>query len=333
MNILCSDPDIFTLDNFLSNDECDEFIKIVQGSLQRALVVNGKEGAISNGRTGSNCWINHDHNNITKNVADRIAKLVNMPLENAENFQIIYYGLNEQYYNHYDSWLHDYSETTLRCIKYGGMRLVTALVYLNDVELGGGTKMTKLNITINAVKGKILVFNNVYKDTNNRHPLSEHAGLPVIKGCKYAFNLWFKECPKNKLYQDFNPKYYIKLNNINHYKEFKSFDTNIKNIIDKTIFTKISNRESGWINKYELPLLTKTIETMTGINSNKFENYNVIKYNNSTHLNFSDAYNLDSPHIYNGQRIYTVVFFLADFEYKFPQLNLNYMCKENHLLI
>ena len=34
---------------------------------------------------------------------------------------------------------HDGSEKTLRCMKYGGARIKTALVYLNDVEEGGST--------------------------------------------------------------------------------------------------------------------------------------------------------------------------------------------------
>ena len=50
------------------------------------------------------------------------------------------------------------------------------------------------------------IFHNVIKDSgkdtgrSERHPLSEHAGRPVIKGHKWAFNLWFRENPKNVLY-------------------------------------------------------------------------------------------------------------------------------------
>ena len=47
------------------------------------------------------------------------------------------------------------------------------------------------------------IFSNVYKDTNKLHPKSEHAGLPVIKGEKYAFNLWFREAPRDKLLSEY----------------------------------------------------------------------------------------------------------------------------------
>ena len=38
-----------------------------------------------------------------------------------------------------------------------------------------------------------LIFYNVYEGTNKKHHLSEHAGMPVIKGEKWAFNLWLRE--------------------------------------------------------------------------------------------------------------------------------------------
>jgi len=44
-----------------------------------------------------------------------------------------------------------------------------------------------------AVKGRLLVFSNVIHGTNVRHPLAEHAGMPVSEGEKLAFNLWFRE--------------------------------------------------------------------------------------------------------------------------------------------
>ena len=71
--------------------------------------------------------------------------------------------------------------------------MVTALVYLNDVEKGGHTKFTKMDLSVEAKKGRILVFHNCEKGTNIVHNLSEHAGTPVLAGEKYAFNLWFRQ--------------------------------------------------------------------------------------------------------------------------------------------
>jgi len=206
--ILCDNPLIFAIDNYLSADECKHFIELSSDKLKRAVVSGSKKGDISNGRTGQNHWIEHNLTEITSTVGKRIEECVEQPLKNAEKYQVIYYNKNQEYRRHYDSWEHDYSEKTLRCIRYGGARLYTALCYLNDVEEGGGTNFPKLDITVKAKKGRLLVFQNTYNGTHNRHIQSEHAGMPVIKGEKWAFNLWFRECPRTMLYKDFNPEYY-----------------------------------------------------------------------------------------------------------------------------
>lgn len=209
--ILSTDPFVATYEDFITKDECQHFIDISNGKLKRAMVSNNNSGTVSAGRTGSNTWIPHNHDDVTQRVAERIATLVGMPLENAEKYQIIHYDETQQYRQHYDSWPHDGSEKTLRCMKYGGARIKTALCYLNTVPQGGGTKMTKLNITIPATQGKLLVFANTVGSTHERHNQSEHAGLPVETGEKYAFNLWFRECKSTMLYRDFNPAYYVAL--------------------------------------------------------------------------------------------------------------------------
>ena len=57
--------------------------------LKIAPKAKNNKGVISSGRTGSNTWIKHDRDEITKKVSKRIAMIVGMPLENAEAFQVI----------------------------------------------------------------------------------------------------------------------------------------------------------------------------------------------------------------------------------------------------
>ena len=69
--ILSRDPFVATYSNILTNDECNHFINISQNLLKRALVSKEDKGYISNGRTGSNTWIKHDHDEITKSVGEK----------------------------------------------------------------------------------------------------------------------------------------------------------------------------------------------------------------------------------------------------------------------
>ena len=236
-NILSKEPHVATYNNMLTDEECQHFIDISRESLKRALVSEDNKGVVSSGRTGSNTWIQHDHDEITQRVGERIAKIVGMPLENAEAFQVIYYGITQEYRQHYDSWVHDGSDKTHRCMNKGGARMKTALCYLNDVTKGGGTKMTKLDITVSAEKGKLLVFHNTVSDIDHtRHELSEHAGLPVEEGEKFAFNLWFKECNSKMLYKDFNPSYYSVEDEVTEKKELEAeTESIVLNITEKSV--------------------------------------------------------------------------------------------------
>ena len=77
--------------------------------------------------------------------------------------------------------------------------------------------------------------------------MSQHAGMPVIKGEKYAFNLWFKECRAKKLYSEFNPGYYKSIS-------ITTTNTIIPTInTSETIYDVKTNKRSTIINeKYKL---------------------------------------------------------------------------------
>ena len=91
-----------------------------------------------------------------------ISNIVDIPLSHAEIFQVIYYDATQEYRSHYDGWLHNNSEKSNRCMKYGGQRIATALCYLNNVEQGGCTGFPRLNIEVPPEQGKLLIFHNVY---------------------------------------------------------------------------------------------------------------------------------------------------------------------------
>ena len=326
LEVLSKDPRIIVINNFLSDEICDHFVKLSEGKLERALVSSETEGIISKGRSGSNCWINHDKDDTTLSVASKISNIVEIPLENTESFQIIYYDKSQEYFNHYDAWDFNDVDRSKRNLKRGGQRIFTALVYLNNVEEGGSTKFTKLNIEVKAEKGKLLIFENVYEDTNIRHYYSEHAGRPVLKGEKYAFNLWFRECPMNKLYTEFNPNYlkkiYCKHNlyaeklneNIEYYEDLIT-----KHEIDKVSqLINFAGKNTIWINKSLFPSIVSKIEKISGKKKETFTNFMITKYSKNCNTGtFYDAYDKNTEHgktnIDNsGQRYYTCIIVVSN---------------------
>lgn len=186
-------PIIFTIDNFLSNDECTEIINMSNKlKFQKGYVLNSEsENSLSEFRTNSLIWINHNKTENVKKIVNRISSLISIPSENAEDLQLIRYKKNEHYNHHYDAFQKESKY-------YDNQRLVTALVYLTDVQKGGETEFSKINLKIKPKKGKLLIFYNCLNDGKTINNNTLHAGLPIIEGEKYAFNLWFHEkCYRN----------------------------------------------------------------------------------------------------------------------------------------
>ena len=357
VNVLHEDPRITTVENFITKEECQHMINLGKPKLERSVVSDDKGGYHSAGRTSSTSWILHDHDEITLRIAKKVAKYVNIPLENAEQFQIVHYDPKQEYRQHYDSVDHNGSEKTLRIIKYGGTRILTALVYLNDVEEGGSTKFTKLNKEVFPSVGKLLTFQDVCTGTNNKHPLSEHAGTPVIKGEKYIFNLWFRECSRKMLYSDFNPDYY---KNLEDMQKVKTVSNNLirltnnkalfkcdnfispiecKNMIDACIFSD-AKYPSAWLKNSDYSLLINKLSTLINVKNEFFEGINIIKYpKNSKHGPFFDAYDINCENTKKhikilGQRFKTITLSLTDnIEYKFDKLKSIIVCRTGTLII
>tara|TARA_B100000401_G_scaffold395485_2_gene304463 strand:- start:17394 stop:19469 length:2076 start_codon:yes stop_codon:yes gene_type:complete len=366
--ILNDDPLVYTIDNFITNEECEHFINLAKPNLQQALVSSnevGKRGIVSKGRSGSNYWVPHKTDILTETVGERIANFIGVPLNTSEQFQVIHYDVSEEYRQHHDSWDHDASEKAIRCMKYGGQRLFTALVYLNDVEKGGGTKFTRLNIEVEAKKGRLLFFENVHKNTNKKQYMSEHAGMPVIEGEKWAFNLWFREKPRSEIVYDPKPAIVESDDKIVHNESnvagFNYMDDSKEQTVKSEFISQDElmcfdglckqklggdvgdSRKTCWIQNYEIISVVDKISKLINIDKKHFENINVVRYPaQSKHNNHFDAYDFSKAdsekHMktrgLEGQRIITITGCLSKIiKIKFPETTKEIELKRGDLLI
>jgi len=192
--VYSSNPRVEVTENIVTAEIAQHFINLAKNDMKRSTVVGreSKENVFDDRRTSSNCWIGHDKTEITLSVAHKISDIVGIPLVNAELFQILYYGETHEYQPHFDAFdIHNESEKYH--LSRGGQRLKTALLYFNDVPEGGGTIFPELDLIVDAKMGNMVVFQNCLYGTQDRHPKSLHGGMPVIKGEKWAANLWFRE--------------------------------------------------------------------------------------------------------------------------------------------
>jgi len=79
-----------------------------------------------------------------------------------------------------------------------GVRVLTAYLYLNDVEAGGGTRFPKLKtpthpkgLTAMPKQGRLLLWPSVKDEEPNQKDFrTDHEALSVEKGEKYGANGW-----------------------------------------------------------------------------------------------------------------------------------------------
>ena len=199
---LSTEPLIHIVDSFITDEEIINIMGCGASTLTEAAVLspNVEKGASvgvkSTHRTGKHAWISRNKNKVVENLYSRISNLIGLPVTSSGMLQLIYYGTDQQYKPHYDSW----DETTEKgkaCLKEKGQRVLTCLFYLNDVEEGGGTFFPDINLEVEAKKGRLLIFHNCITDTANRNKKSKHSGMLVTKGYKWASTIWFTDEVKN----------------------------------------------------------------------------------------------------------------------------------------
>eukprot|EP00568_Trieres_chinensis_P017570 CAMPEP_0183323066 /NCGR_PEP_ID=MMETSP0160_2-20130417/73452_1 /TAXON_ID=2839 ORGANISM="Odontella Sinensis, Strain Grunow 1884" /NCGR_SAMPLE_ID=MMETSP0160_2 /ASSEMBLY_ACC=CAM_ASM_000250 /LENGTH=275 /DNA_ID=CAMNT_0025490361 /DNA_START=103 /DNA_END=931 /DNA_ORIENTATION=+ len=188
-------PWIVRLDNFLTEEEADKIIALtanMEFELSQEVSHNfAEDGSYddsikSEGRTSTNSWCDGDcyDDPVATNIRERIFEITGLGDRNAELFQLLKYEVGQFYWEH-----HDYivPEKNLP----SGPRVLTVFMYLNDVEEGGETAFTTLNITVPPKKGAALIWPSVLdEEPNEMDNRTWHEAKAVKKGVKYAVNAW-----------------------------------------------------------------------------------------------------------------------------------------------
>ena len=186
-------PRIVLLGNVLSEEECDALASSSQGRFRRSTVLgeNGGGDRILEDRSSETAELQRAQSALVAKVDARLAALVNWPIENGEPLQLQKYGVGNEYRRHYD-WFDPDDATGIKHMQTGGQRLATIILYLTDVEAGGGTAFPSIDIEVQPKKGNALFFLNtdMYGMPNHK---TLHAGLPVQKGCKIIASKWLRE--------------------------------------------------------------------------------------------------------------------------------------------
>jgi prolyl 4-hydroxylase len=184
-------PRVVVFGGLMTEAECDELVALARQRLARSETVVTTTGAseVNVARTSEGMFFGRAENPICARVEERIAKLLNWPLDNGEGLQILRYQPGAEYKPHYD-YFDPAQPGTPTILKRGGQRVGTLVVYLNSPPRGGATTFPDVHLEVSPVKG-----NAVFFSYDRPHPMTRtlHGGAPVLEGEKWVATKWMRE--------------------------------------------------------------------------------------------------------------------------------------------
>lgn len=190
-----TEPEIVIFENVLSDVECELLIELSKPKLQRSGTYDFRDpsarGKVNQERTSEGTGFLRGENALLQTIETRLAKLMNFPVENGEEMQILHYGVGAEYRPHFDFFPPEVASSAVS-IQASGQRIVTLVMYLNDVEEGGETIFPEINFAVTPRKGGAVYFS--YCDKNGKlDRLSLHGGAPVTRGEKWIATKWIRQ--------------------------------------------------------------------------------------------------------------------------------------------
>lgn len=178
---------LYTLENFMSPDDCDRIVELSATSLRRSTVSTGDYAY----RTSSTSDLSlMDHPDV-ESLDEKIARTLGVRLAYSEGIQAQRYEVGQEFRKHTDYFNPGTAEMREFAEK-AGQRTWTFMVYLNEDMMGGGTKFWLIDKTFTPKKGMAVIWNNLHPD-GSPNPATLHSGLPVESGHKIIITKWFRE--------------------------------------------------------------------------------------------------------------------------------------------
>ncbi|MBI1254093.1 MAG: oxygenase [Hyphomonas sp.] len=195
---------LYTWKNFLVPEVCDAVVELIDQRLRDSTTADAfADPKVRTSRTSDIGMLGHD---LIMQLDELMAEAIGIHWSYTDVTQGQRYDLDQEYKAHYDYFIPGTREYQVFC-QLGGQRTWTFMIYLNDVEEGGGTRFRRLEKTIMPEKGKAVIWNNLNPD-GTVNPYTIHHGMKVRKGSKYVITKWFRERGWGDM---FPPEYYTNL--------------------------------------------------------------------------------------------------------------------------
>ncbi len=191
----CTEADgrVFWIDNFLDARRCEAVLAELEFAFWRRSTVyvegeGGKHQYMYSARrvssTTSERWFTSPLQRTVALIDRRLGQHMAEVVANREEWQATRYEKGGRFDYHHDSGYFDGDAA--------GERTHSVLLYLDAPERGGETRFPLLDLSINCVRGRLLVWSNLDGDGLS-DPDMIHASLPVLKGRKTILVTWIRQ--------------------------------------------------------------------------------------------------------------------------------------------
>jgi prolyl 4-hydroxylase len=178
---------VYTLPDFLSQEECNRIVELSASVLRPSTVTTNDKKY----RTSSTSDLSLLQNPDVQALDEKIARTLGIRLEYSEAIQAQRYEVGQEFKPHTD-YFQPRTDEFVQYASKAGQRTWTFMVYLNDGMIGGGTRFIHLNTTFTPKKGMAVIWNNLQRD-GSVNPATLHAGQPVERGHKIIITKWFRD--------------------------------------------------------------------------------------------------------------------------------------------
>ena len=154
LRAVCLQPPIRLVDNFLTAPQCHAIIEEARPRLAPSVVHNA--GGDTPAQTSASTELAGP---LARIVLNQACQLTNQPVEHMEMPTVARYLSGQRYVQHHDAFP---PGDILASSQFGGNRICTVLVYLNDVPNGGRTAFPRAGVAVAPRCGRALLFHPAF---------------------------------------------------------------------------------------------------------------------------------------------------------------------------
>ena len=178
--------EIFYIDNFLDNGECQHLIKTIRSKLRPSELSSPDADKFF--RTSKTCELAALNDSVVQNIDEKICNLLQIEKGLSEPIQGQYYEVGQEFKAHTDFFEDHELEINGGVL---GQRSYTVMIYLNSTKQGGETTFPLIDEEFSPCEGKAVIWCNLNPDMSPNN-FSMHHAKRVRKGYKAIITKWFR---------------------------------------------------------------------------------------------------------------------------------------------